>query len=151
MCASLFSSLRRAVASLPRTLPLHFPPYRRCGRWRNRCHHKEVQSEFQRLFQYKAVGFCEEMLGILVTPAVLWFSLPQCAAGVLAFVRDFTVRVDGVGDVCSLSVFDFARHGNAKYASPVHCPKHRRSNQASRRIGPDTHTRCVLCVLRSVY
>jgi hypothetical protein len=35
------------------------------------------------------------------------------------FVRDFTVHVDGIGDVCSLACFDLHRHGNAKYGSPV--------------------------------
>ena len=34
-------------------------------------------------------------------------------------MRDFTVHVDGIGDVCSLACFDLARHGNAKYGSPV--------------------------------
>ena len=34
-------------------------------------------------------------------------------------MRDFTVHVDGIGDVCSLSGFDLHRHGNAKYGSPV--------------------------------
>ena len=79
--------------------------------------------------QHKAALFVEEMLAVLVTPAVLWFSLPASAHNILTFVRDFTVRVEGVGDVCSLAVFDFEHHGNARYASPVDAPKARRSNQ----------------------
>jgi len=79
--------------------------------------------------QHKAALFLEEMLAVLVTPAVLWFSLPASAHAILTFVRDFSVRVEGVGDVCSLSVFDFVHHGNARYASPVDAPKERRSNQ----------------------
>jgi hypothetical protein len=91
---------------------------------------------------------------VLVTPAVLWFSLPASAHDILTFVRDFTVRVDGVGDVCSLAVFDFEHHGNARYASPVDAPKARRSNQVrlpelrayvgntSRPPKPRSHTCC---------
>jgi autophagy-related protein 9 len=48
---------------------------------------------------------------------------------ILAFVRDFTVRVPGVGDVCSLATFDFARHGNGKYGAPYGLPKQARSRQ----------------------
>lgn len=31
--------------------------------------------------------------------------------------------MEGVGDVCSLAAFDFARHGNAKYGAPAEAPK----------------------------
>lgn len=51
---------------------------------------------------------------------------------ILSFVRDFTVRVDGVGDVCSLSTFDFERHGNGKYGAPAHSNKQARSKQVGR-------------------
>jgi hypothetical protein len=45
-------------------------------------------------------------------------------------VRDHTVHVDGVGDVCSLAAFDFDRHGNPKYAAPSAAPdKRARSKQ----------------------
>eukprot|EP00959_Pyramimonas_sp_CCMP1952_P337465 7067140-Pyramimonas_sp.AAC.1 len=98
-------------------------------KWRNRCHHKDVQSEFEELFQYKGVVFLEEMLSILSTPVILWCSLPKSARAILHFVQDFTVRVDGVGDVCSLSIFDFQQHGDSCYGAPVNCAKQRRSNQ----------------------
>ena len=63
------------------------------------------------------------MASILVTPFVLYFSLPKCAPAILAFIRDFTVHVPGVGDICSLAAFDFERHGNPKYGSPARAPK----------------------------
>ena len=71
----------------------------------------------------QALLFLEEMASIVMTPFVLYFSLPQCAPAILAFLRDFTVRVDGVGDICSMAAFDFDRHGNAKYGSPSQAPK----------------------------
>ncbi|KAK9829634.1 hypothetical protein WJX72_006986 [[Myrmecia] bisecta] len=97
--------------------------------WRGRAHTREVQEQFQGLFQFKALLFLEEMASILLTPFVLYFSLPGCAAAILHFVRDFSVHVDGVGDICSLAAFDVQKHGNSKYGSPVHCPKGSRSRQ----------------------
>lgn len=47
----------------------------------------------------------------------------------MRFVKDFTTYMDGVGDVCSLSAFDLARHGNGRYGSPVNAPKSQRSRQ----------------------
>lgn len=67
--------------------------------------------------------FLEEMASILLTPFMLWFALPKCAPAVVQFVRDFTVHVEGVGDVCSLAAFQLQRHGNAKYGSPFQAPK----------------------------
>ena len=43
--------------------------------------------------RYKAALFAEEMLGVLVAPLILCFSLPACARDVLAFVRENTVEV----------------------------------------------------------
>lgn len=51
------------------------------------------------------------------------------AGAILQFVRDNTVRVPGVGDICSLAGFDFERHGNNKYGAPVHAAKRQRSKQ----------------------
>ncbi len=67
--------------------------------------------------------FLEELASVVLTPFVLYVSLPKCAPAILAFVRDFTVRVDGIGDICSLAAFDLQRHGNAKYGAPSQAPK----------------------------
>ena len=63
------------------------------------------------------------MASILLTPFVLYFSLPYCTDAILEFVRDHTVFVEGVGDICSLANFDFEKHGNSKYGAVTHCPK----------------------------
>lgn len=47
----------------------------------------------------------------------------NAAGAMAAFVRDNTVHVEGLGDVCSLATFDLARHGNPRYGSPLACPK----------------------------
>jgi hypothetical protein len=54
------------------------------------------------------------------------------AGAILQFVRDTTTRVEGVGDVCSLAVFDFDRHGNRKYGARSHANKRMRSKQVGR-------------------
>lgn len=71
------------------------------------------------MFDYKISLFAQELLSVLFTPLVLWFSLPKCAEQIVDFFREFTVHVDGLGYVCSFAQFDFARHGNVKYGAPV--------------------------------
>jgi autophagy-related protein 9 len=48
--------------------------------------------------------FLQELLSVLITPLVLWYSLPKCAGPVVDFFREFTVHVDGLGYVCSFAV-----------------------------------------------
>lgn len=96
-------------------------------RWRGGAHTREVHSEFQSLFQFKALLFLEELSSVVLTPVFLWTALPTCAGAILAFVDKYTEHIEGVGDVCSLSTFDFRKHGNPKYASPCDAPKASRS------------------------
>jgi len=63
------------------------------------------------------VIFLEEVLSIIITPFVLWFSLPKCSDHIIDFFREFTVHVDGVGYVCSFAVFDFKK-GPGKVGQP---------------------------------
>lgn len=81
----------------------------------------QVHAEFGVLFQMKAVMFLQELLSVVLTPFVLWWTLPQCAPAIVDFFREFTVHVDGLGYVCSFAVFDFKRHGNAKVSDAQGC------------------------------
>lgn len=47
----------------------------------------EVKDEICELFQFKAQLFLMEVLSVVLTPVVLCFSLPSCAASVLNFIR----------------------------------------------------------------
>lgn len=73
--------------------------------------------------------------GTLPTPPICSPALLRCGCccshtgAILQFVRDTTTRVEGVGDVCSLAVFDFDRHGNRKYGALAHANKRMRSKQ----------------------
>jgi autophagy-related protein 9 len=77
--------------------------------WKDRLHSDEVKREFSELYQMKVVIFLEEILSIIFTPLVLWFSLPQCSDRIIDFFREFTIHVDGLGYVCSFAVFDFKK------------------------------------------
>ena len=80
--------------------------------WRGRLHSDEVRREFAFLYQMKIVIFLEEILSIIITPFILWFSLPKCSDRLVDFFREFTIHVDGLGYVCSFAVFDFKKGGN---------------------------------------
>lgn len=73
-----------------------------------------MHEEFGELFAMKVMIFAQELLSVILTPFVLWYSLPPCAPAIIDFFREFTVHVDGIGYVCSFAVFDFQRHGNVK-------------------------------------
>lgn len=101
--------------------------------WKDRLHSDEVKREFSTLYQMKIVIFLEEVLTIIVTPFILWFSLPKCSDQIIDFFREFTIHVDGVGYVCSFAVFDFknglgkkpAKHGgNADPREDYYSTKH---------------------------
>lgn len=80
--------------------------------WKGRLHRDDVHGEFSTLYQMRIVIFIEELLSMIFTPFVLWFSLPQCSERIIDFFREFTVHVDGLGYLCSFAVFDFKKGTN---------------------------------------
>ena len=82
------------------------------NQWRGRLHSDGVRKEFAMLYQMKVIIFLEEILSIIFTPFILWYSLPRCSDRLVDFFREFTVHVDGLGYVCSFAVFDFKKGGN---------------------------------------
>lgn len=110
----------RLVACFTHYMPKH---------WRGAENKDIVRAEFESLFQYTGMTLLEELVSIFVTPYALLFLLPKYVEDMLQFIREFTVHIDGVGSVCSLSVFDFENHGNQNYGSPFHTHKAMRSCQ----------------------
>jgi autophagy-related protein 9 len=86
----------------------HYRP----AHWEDRLHSDQVRAEFAQLYQMKVVIFLNEILSMIFTPFVLWFSLPNCSDRIIDFFREFTVHVDGLGYVCSFAEFNFKRQGN---------------------------------------
>ena len=54
----------------------------------------------------------DELLSPLVTPFVLFFYLRPKAGDIVAFLRNFTIEVSGVGDVCSFAEMNVRKHGS---------------------------------------
>jgi len=79
--------------------------------WRGKCASLSVRDEFLSIFKYKAALFGEEILVVLAAPYLLMVALPAAADDILAFIRDYTVDVEGIGSVCGFSLFDFERFG----------------------------------------
>ncbi|KAF8965233.1 autophagy protein Apg9-domain-containing protein [Flammula alnicola] len=87
--------------------------------WKSQLHSKKVHQEFGELFAMKILIFAQEIVSVILTPFVLWFSLPDCAPAIVDFFREFSVHVDGRGYVCSFAEFNFERHGNVKFGAPT--------------------------------
>jgi autophagy-related protein 9 len=85
--------------------------------WKTHANSYLVRDEFVKLFQYKFVYLIEELVSPLMTPIILLFWLRPRASKLVDFLRNFTVDVVGVGDVCSFSQMDTRRHGNPTWLS----------------------------------
>lgn len=92
----------------------HYKP----AHWEGRLHSDQVRKEFATLYQPKLLIFLEEILSMIFTPFVLWFTLPDCSDRIIDFFREFTVHVDGLGYICSFAEFNFKKHGNATQNVP---------------------------------
>ncbi|GAA0151254.1 hypothetical protein LIER_10012 [Lithospermum erythrorhizon] len=98
-------------------------------RWRGKENTDFVRLEFETLFQYTGMMLLEEMASIFLTPYLLLFVVPKRVDDILEFIADFTLDVEGMGHVCSFSVFDFQNHGNGRYGSPFNTTRTQRSSQ----------------------
>ncbi len=83
--------------------------------WRGRAHCPDVMASLGELFPYTITYLLQELLSPIVTPFVLYFSLRPRAAAVVDFFKNFTVEVQGVGDVCSFAQMDVRRHGDTEW------------------------------------
>ncbi|GFY67310.1 autophagy-related protein 9A [Trichonephila inaurata madagascariensis] len=120
--AALFTGLSACVpdeneVSCPNELmqkvvaEIHYIP----DNFKTMAHTTKVRNEFSHLFPYTIVILLEELLSPLVTPYILICRLRPQALEIVDFLRNFTVHVDGVGDVCSFALMDVSRHGNPQW------------------------------------
>ncbi|KAF2687768.1 autophagy-related protein 9 [Lentithecium fluviatile CBS 122367] len=77
--------------------------------WKDRLHTDEVRGEFAQLYQPKVLIFAEEILSMVITPFLLIFRLPNSSERIVDFFREFSIVVDGLGVVCSYSMFPFKK------------------------------------------
>ncbi|CAG0917091.1 unnamed protein product [Notodromas monacha] len=80
--------------------------------WAGKAHTSTVRDNFAQIFQLKVVYVIEELLSPLVTPFILFFIIRPQSQVVVDFLRNFTVDIVGVGDVCSFAQMDVKRHGS---------------------------------------
>eukprot|EP00158_Paraphelidium_tribonemae_P006569 Partr_v1_DN27882_c1_g1_i3_m22419 putative Involved in autophagy and cytoplasm to vacuole transport (Cvt) vesicle formation. Plays a key role in the organization of the preautophagosomal structure phagophore assembly site (PAS), the nucleating site for formation of the sequestering vesicle. Cycles between the PAS and the cytoplasmic vesicle pool and may participate in supplying membrane for the growing autophagosome len=67
----------------------------------------KVTRDFGQYFDYRILLFVHELMSVAVAPFILIFQLPDCSPQILDFFRQFTVHVDGVGNVCTYAMFEF--------------------------------------------
>lgn len=91
--------------------------------WKQHANTFEVREEFVKLFQFKFVYLLEELFSPIITPFVLLFWLRPRSIKIVDFLRNFTVDVVGVGDVCSFAQMDTRRHGNVRWLSKTNAKK----------------------------
>jgi autophagy-related protein 9 len=80
--------------------------------WKDRLHTDEVRGEFVQLYQPKVLIFAEEILSMVITPFLLMLRLPNSSERIVDFFREFSIVVDGLGVVCSYSMFPFKKNEN---------------------------------------
>nr|VZI03470.1 unnamed protein product [Spirometra erinaceieuropaei] len=116
VCASLLPD-EQAVhfprARLIETLSrIHYMP----DHWKEHAHTHQVRYEFSELFQLRIVGVLEELVSPILTPLILLFYLPNHCLEIVDFLRNFTVEIAGVGDICSFAQLDIQRHGHPDWS-----------------------------------
>ncbi|KAK7207777.1 APG9-domain-containing protein, partial [Myxozyma melibiosi] len=83
----------------------HFLP----SEWNGKLHTEEVKNEFTKYYCLKIVLILQEMLSMILTPFVLWFSLTKSCDKIVDFFRDCSLYEDGLGYVCTFAVYDFSK------------------------------------------
>ncbi|KAK9448008.1 autophagy protein Apg9-domain-containing protein [Limtongia smithiae] len=79
------------------------------AQWTGRLHTEAVRDEFTQYYCLKIVLLVQEMLSMVLTPFVLWFSLANCSERIVDFFRDCSLYEDGLGYVCAFAVYDFSK------------------------------------------
>jgi len=91
----------------------HFPK-----EWRGKVHTIAVKTEFEKLYERKVVTFVYEVISVLTTPFILFFSLPQSSQRVVKFFQEFSDSSNNqVGTVCKFGLFPLQQFGNPEYSA----------------------------------
>lgn len=68
-----------------------------------------MKNEFARLYDLKLIIILKELISVLITPFILWISLPKSSDKIIDFFRENTIHVHGLGYICSYAMFDFSK------------------------------------------
>ena len=75
--------------------------------WKGRGWDSKVYGSFSELFDSKVKLFAYELQALVLAPYILVFQLSNCAPAICEFCLAVKSRVQGVGDLCGYSTFDF--------------------------------------------
>lgn len=84
--------------------------------WKDWAHTRKVYSDFSQLFQPKIIDITKELFSCFWTPLVFIAWMPRYSASIVDFLRNFTVDMHGVGDICSYAQTDLRKHGSPAWA-----------------------------------
>ncbi|AQZ12086.1 ATG9 (YDL149W) [Zygosaccharomyces parabailii] len=82
--------------------------------WEGRYHTEDVKNEFCKLYNLKIIILIRELASLIITPFILWFSLPRSADKIVEFFRETSVYVDGLGYVCKYAMFEISHGPDSK-------------------------------------
>ncbi|KAI1304100.1 Autophagy-related protein 9A [Halotydeus destructor] len=75
----------------------------------------QAQNAMAKVFQYKMMGILEELVSPIVTPYILAKHLRGRSLELVDFFRNFTVNVQGTGDVCAFAMLNIKDNGNSAW------------------------------------
>jgi len=81
---------------------IHYCP----NRWKGKFHLKSVHEEFGSMFKPTYLVFLGEVLNVITTPFILCCYMPRRAEAILRCLKQVTVEVKGIGEVCGPAAFD---------------------------------------------
>lgn len=102
---------------LPKTLLINIlgSIHRVREHWIEQAATSRVCAEFSQLFQYRLCGALEDLFSATLTPFLLFFVVPNHTLDIVDFLRNYTVELKDLGDVCSFAELDIRRHGDPQW------------------------------------
>lgn len=102
--------------------------------WDGRYHTEDVKQEFCKLYNLRVILLLRELASLIMTPFILWFSLPNSAGKIVDFFKDVSVYVDGLGYVCKYAMFELEKNNKKKLT------RHKSYYRKKRTFGTEAET-----------
>lgn len=102
--------------------------------WDRKHHTEDVKNEFCKLYNLKIIILLRELASLVMTPFILWFSLPRSADRIVEFFRDSSVYVDGLGYVCKYAMFELNDSEDTKTRHRKNSRRGSRNTRSSTKI-----------------
>lgn len=93
-----------------------------CKEWEGKYHTEQIKQEFCKLYCLRFVLLLREVASLIMTPFILWFSLPKSAEDIIDYFREESVYVDGLGYVCRHAMFevnDYKKHKSRQHRHKI--------------------------------